>query len=226
MAKPTHIAFILDGNGRWANKRMLPRNFGHKQGVKAIARTLKALKDENIPFASFYCFSTENWKRSQDEIDGIFALAEEYFSKSTDFFLENDISVVFFGDLSRLPQSLQPMLHSLKQKTANCKSLKAAFCLNYGGKEDILRAVNNLISSGEKKITEQQITSSLYSKDFPDPDFLIRTSGEMRLSNFQLWQLAYTELYFPKVLWPDFNKKHLKKSLEVFASRKRRFGGN
>lgn len=226
MAKPTHIAFILDGNRRWATKRMLPHSLGHRQGVKAIVRTLKALKNEGIPFASFYCFSTENWKRSQEEIDGIFALAEEYFSKSVNFFLENDISVEFFGDLSALDEKLQTLLHSIVQKTATCHSLKAGFCLNYGGREDILRSVNALIASGEKNLTAKQISQHLYSKNFPDPDLLIRTSGEMRLSNFQLWQLAYTELYFPKVLWPDFNEKHLKKSLEVFAKRKRRFGGN
>lgn len=226
MAKPTHIAFILDGNGRWATKRMLPRNLGHKQGIKAIVRTLKALKNQQIPYASFFCFSTQNWKRSQSEVDGIFALANEYFSKSIDFFLENDISVEFFGDLSLLDKNLQKLLHQIAEKTANCTSLKAAFCLNYGGREDILRAVNTLIASGEKNLTEKQISAHLYSKNFPDPDLLIRTSGEMRMSNFQLWQMAYTELYFPKVLWPDFNEKHLKKSLEVFAKRKRRFGGN
>lgn len=226
MAKPTHIAFILDGNGRWATKRMLPRNFGHRQGIKAIMRTLKALKNQQIPYASFFCFSTENWKRSQEEVDGIFALANEYFSKSEQFFLENDISVEFFGDLSALDENLRKLLCSVVEKTSSCRSLKVGFCLNYGGKEDILHAVNCLIASGEKKITEKQISQHLYSKNFPDPDLLIRTSGEMRLSNFQLWQLAYAELYFPKVLWPDFNEKHLKKSLEVFAKRKRRFGGN
>lgn len=226
MAKPTHIAFILDGNGRWATKRMLPRNLGHRQGIKAIVRTLKALKNQQIPYASFFCFSTENWKRSQDEVDGIFALADEYFTKSEDFFLQNDISVEFFGDLSTLDEKLQKLLHSITEKTAHCRSLKAGFCLNYGGREDLLHAVNTLIDSGEKNLTEKQISANLYSKNFPDPDLLIRTSGEMRLSNFQLWQMAYTELYFPKVLWPDFNEKHLKKSLEAFAKRKRRFGGN
>lgn len=226
MAKPTHIAFILDGNGRWAAKRMLPRNLGHRQGIKAIVRTLKALKGQQIPYASFFCFSTENWKRSQDEVDGIFALADEYFSKSESFFLENDISVEFFGDLSMLDEKLQKLLRSITEKTAHCQSLKAGFCLNYGGREDILRAVNTLISEGNKELTEKQISANLYSKNFPDPDLLIRTSGEMRLSNFQLWQMAYTELHFPKVFWPDFNEKHLKKSLDVFAARKRRFGGN
>lgn len=125
-----------------------------------------------------------------------------------------------------LDEKLQKLLHSITEKTAHCQSLKAGFCLNYGGREDILRAVNTLIAAGNKKLTEEQISANLYSKNFPDPDLLIRTSGEMRLSNFQLWQMAYTELYFPKVLWPDFNEKHLKKSLDVFAARKRRFGGN
>lgn len=226
MTKPTHIAFILDGNGRWATKRMLPRNLGHKQGIKAIAETLKALKGQQIPYASFFCFSTENWHRSKDEVDGIMRLAESYFSKSIKFFLENDISAEFFGDLTKLPPELQTQLKKVKNETANCKSLKAGFCINYGGKEDILHAVNKLIESGEKHITAQQISHNLYTSTFPDPDLMIRTSGEQRLSNFQLWQLSYTELYFPKVLWPDFNEKHLIKSLKVFALRKRRFGGN
>lgn len=226
MAKPTHIAFILDGNRRWAKRHLLSRNLGHKKGVEAIASTIKALRKEEIPFASFFCFSTQNWKRSREEVDGIFALAHEYFSSSEKFFLENDVSVEFFGDLTLLPKSLQPLLSSLEQKTANCRSLKVAFCLNYGGREDILQAVNSLLAAGEKNVTEKLISEHLHSKNFPDPDFVIRTSGEMRLSNFQLWQISYAELYFPKVLWPDFNEKYLKKSLKVFAKRKRRFGGN
>ena len=133
MTKPTHIAFILDGNGRWATKRMLPRNLGHKQGIKAIAETLKALKSQQIPYASFFCFSTENWHRSKDEVDGIMRLAESYFSKSIKFFLENDISAEFFGDITKLPPALQTQLKKVKNETANCKSLKAGFCINYGG---------------------------------------------------------------------------------------------
>ena len=141
----------------------------------------------------------------------------------------NDVENIlpeFFGDITKLPPALQTQLKKVKNETANCKSLKAGFCINYGGKEDILHAVNKLIKSGKQHITAQQISQNLYTSTFPDPDLMIRTSGEQRLSNFQLWQLSYTELYFPKVLWPDFNEKHLIKSLEVFASRKRRFGGN
>ncbi len=225
MTNPKHIAFILDGNGRWAKKRGLPRTLGHREGVKAIERTLLALIDLKIPYASFYAFSTDNWKRSQEEIFGLFDLAKQYFSKGIDFFNSHDIKVTFFGDLSAFPMDLQIVLKEVSNKTKNNKTLVTGFCLNYGGREDIVHAINSLLKENKKLITLDDISKNLYSKNFPDPDFVIRTSGEQRLSNFQLWQISYSELYFPKVLWPDFNKKYLLKSLKVFSKRKRRFGG-
>ena len=225
MTNPKHIAFILDGNGRWAKKRGLPRTLGHREGVKAIERTLLALIDLKIPYASFYAFSTDNWKRSQEEIFGLFDLAKQYFSKGIDFFNSHDIKVTFFGDLSAFPMDLQIVLKEVSNKTKNNKTLVTGFCLNYREREDIVHAINSLLKANKKLITLDDISKNLYSKNFPDPDFVIRTSGEQRLSNFQLWQISYSELYFPKVLWPDFNKKYLLKSLKVFSKRKRRFGG-
>ena len=225
MANPKHIAFILDGNGRWAARRGLPRNMGHREGVKAIEKTLLALCELQIPYASFFAFSTDNWKRSKEEVDGLFSLAEEYFEKSIDFFNEHNIKVQIFGDRSAFSPKLQTIMQNVCEKTAQNTGLNAGFCVNYGGREDIVQAVNKLIESGEKIVTKQLISANLYSKDYPDPDFVIRTSGEQRISNFMLWQMSYAELYFPKVLWPDFDKKHLIKSLKVFSKRKRRFGG-
>lgn len=225
MANPTHIAFILDGNGRWATRRGLPRNLGHKQGVKAIEKTLIALCELNIPYASFFAFSTENWKRSEEEVSGLFNLAEEYFEKGVEFFNKYNIKVDFFGDRTPFSKKLQNIMQNVCDKTAQNSGLHAGFCINYGGQEDILQAVNNLVDKGEKNITKDMISSNLYTKDYPSPDLVVRTSGEQRISNFMLWQMAYSELYFPKVLWPDFDKKHLIKSLKVFSKRKRRFGG-
>lgn len=226
MEHPKHIAFIMDGNRRWAKKRALPAQLGHREGVKAIERTLKALCEENIPFASFYCFSTENWKRSKEEIDGLMRLAEEYFSKSLDFFDNLGIRVEFFGDRTAFPKNLQEIMDNAEAKTAKNTHLRAGFCLNYGGREDILRAVNLALKGGKQEISAEDISQNLYTHEFPDADLVIRTSGEMRISNFQIWQISYAELYFPRLMWPDFDKKQLKKSLKVYSKRKRRFGGN
>ena len=226
MAKPNHIAFILDGNRRWAKKRFLPALLGHRKGVEAIKKTLLALIDEQIKYASFYCFSTENWKRSKEEVNGLMEIFQEYFEKGLKFFLDTDIKVEIFGDITAFPQSVQNSIIQVKNKTKNCKTLNAGFCLNYGGREDILKAVNSLIANGKKILTAKDLSQKLFTASFPDPDFIIRTSGEMRLSNFMLWQASYSELYFPKTLWPDFNKNHLKKALEEFSNRTRRFGGD
>ncbi len=226
MTNPQHIAFILDGNRRWAKKRGLPAQLGHREGVKAIERTLLALCEENIPYATFFCFSTENWKRSKEELDGLFGLAEEYFDKGLDFFNKNGIKVDIFGDISAFSKKMQNVLLKAEKETSSNTKLHAGFCLNYGGKEDIVQAVNKLIASGKKAVKMEDISANLRTSAYPDPDLLIRTSGEERISNFQLWQLAYSEMYFPKIQWPDFDKKQLKKSLKVFSKRNRRFGGN
>lgn len=222
---PKHIAFILDGNGRWATKRGLPRSMGHREGVKAIERTIIALIDQKIPFVTFFAFSTDNWKRSKDEINTLFSIAQEYFEKGLEFFLKYNVKVEIWGDRTKFSKKLQHIMQKVEQKTASCSKLKCGFCINYGGREDIVRAVNALLSDGATKIDMRDISSKLYSKDFPDPDLVVRTSGEQRVSNFQIWQMAYSELYFCKAYWPDFGAKHLKKSISAFSKRKRRFGG-
>ena len=226
MAKPKHIAFIVDGNRRWAKKHLLSALFGHKQGVEVLKRTLLDLLEENIQFASFYCFSTENWSRSQEEVNWLIKLINEYFSKGINFFTENNIKVKIFGDTSRFPENTQKILETAQNSTATCQKLIVGFCLNYGGREDIIQAVNQLIKEGKSFVNQNDISAHLYTKDFPDPDLIIRTSGEQRLSNFMLWQSSYSELYFPKILWPNFNKRYLKIALQEFSKRVRRFGGN
>ncbi len=226
MAELKHIAFIMDGNRRWAKKRGLSSNAGHREGVEALIRTIKALCEVKIPYASFFAFSTQNWSRSKDEINSLIKLAEEYFEKKTDFYEKYSISVKFFGDLSVFPKKTQQILKSVEEKTKNFSALKIGICLNYGGREDVVQAVNKLIKQGKTSVNENDILQNLYSASFPEPDFVVRTSGEMRLSNFMLFQMAYSELYFPKCYWPSFGKKQLLKAIKVFSKRHRRFGGN
>ncbi len=223
--KPNHIGFILDGNRRWAKERGLPVNFGHKAGVEAILKTVKALLKFEIPHASIFAFSTENWKREKSEIDGIFNLVREMFENQSSVFEENEVKVNIFGDLKDFPKDMQEILENIVEKTQNNTKLVFNICLNYGGRADIVRAVNDLIEKGNKSVSEEDIKNNLYSKNQPDLDLVIRTSGEQRISNFMIFQLAYAELYFPKIYWPDFDEKELVKSLKIFEKRNRRFGG-
>ncbi len=222
---PKHIGIILDGNGRWATKRGLPRNYGHRKGVEAIFRTIEASLKFGIKYMSVFAFSTENWKRSKEEIDGIFSLVKEFFESEIDKIVTSGVKINFFGDLTAFSEDIREVLYKAVELSKNNNKLTFNMCLNYGGKQDIVQSVNNLISNGKKMITEQDISDNLYSKGMPDLDFVIRTSGEERLSNFMIYQAAYAELYFPKVLWPDFNEKELWKALVVYSKRKRRFGG-
>jgi len=221
---PNHIGIILDGNRRWAKKRGLTAYFGHKQGVVAIGRLINSLLDYNIKFASVYAFSTENWKRDKEEIDGIFSLVKDALSK-TDIF-KNRVKVNFFGDLSVFDKDLQDLFEKVTEETKNNTDLTFNICLNYGGRADIVQSVNKVIKSGKKEITEKDINDNLYSAGMPDLDLVIRTSGEKRISNFMIYQIAYAELYFPKLFWPDFNKKALKKALIEYSKRHRRYGGS
>ena len=222
---PKHIGIILDGNGRWATKRGLPRNMGHREGVKAILRTIRASLKFKIRHLSVFAFSTENWKRSKEEIDGIFSLVEEFFGDNIDKLVESGVKVNFFGDLTPFSDDLKGIFAETADKSKNNSELIFNICLNYGGKQDIVQSVNKLISEGKKEITEEDISNNLYSKGQPNLDFVIRTSGENRISNFMIYQLAYAELYFPKIFWPDFDEKALEKSLIEYSKRKRRFGG-
>ena len=222
---PTHIAIIMDGNGRWATRRGLPRNLGHKEGINAVERTINACKKLKIKYCTFFAFSTENWKRSKEEIDGIFNLLRDYLNKNDNIFLKKQVKVNSIGVLDKFPEDLQDSLAEIKKQTEEFDDLTVTFALNYGGRDDIVRAVNRLIDQGEKNIDEKTLLLSLDTGDMPEPDLVIRTSGEQRISNFLLYQMAYSEFYFPKVYWPSFNEKHLLKALKKYEKRDRRFGG-
>lgn len=221
---PNHIAFIIDGNGRWAKKRGLPRTVGHSYGVLAVEQTIKNCMALNIPIFSFYVFSTENWKRSQEEIDAIFGLLRDYLNKLNEEHKEENIKLMISGNVEKLPLDLQKDIKSVVEKTKNNNKFILNICLNYGGRDEIVRAVNEIISSNIKTIDENNFKNYLYTSKLPDPDFIVRTSGELRTSNFMPYQAAYAEWYFPKTLWPDFNKKELFKALYEYQKRNRRFG--
>lgn len=222
---PSHVAIIIDGNGRWATKRGLPRTIGHKEGMKTVEKTLDLFIKYNIKFASLFAFSTENWKRDKEEVNGIFDIVRDYLNSSQEEFIKKGIQLRTMGDLTKFPKDLVKSIEEIKEKTKNNDKLILNLALNYGGRADIVHAVNTLISSGKTKATEDDISKTLYSSPLPDPDLVIRTSGEVRISNFMIYQMAYSELYFPKVLWPDFNEKELRKALYSYQNRERRFGG-
>ncbi len=222
---PKHIGFILDGNGRWAKKRGLSRSLGHKAGVEAVRKTVKALIKYKIPYASMFAFSTENWKRSKEEVNCIFDLIRNLLKEERGSFINQKIKLVISGDISSLPKDLVESINEVLNIDIKDPKLTLNICLNYGGRADIARAVNKLIAQGKRSINEDDITNNLYSAGIPDLDFVIRTSGEQRISNFMIYQIAYAELYFPKIYWPEFNEKKLKKALKVFAKRNRRYGG-
>lgn len=221
---PRHIAIILDGNGRWATKRGLPRNVGHKAGCENLKRILNHIKDLGINTTTLFLFSTENWKRPKDEIDGIFNIVKDYLNDTEDELVKNGVKVVVSGDYTKLPQDIVASLDRILDKTKSCSTRKLNLAINYGGRNEILRAVNKAIADGKTNIDEREFESLLYSNELPPLDFVIRTSGEMRLSNFMLWQMAYSELYFTRTLWPDFSPKELQLALINFQRRKRRFG--
>jgi undecaprenyl diphosphate synthase len=221
---PIHIAFIIDGNGRWAKKRGLPRTVGHSYGVNAVANTVQNCMDLGIQYMSFYTFSTENWKRPKAEIDAIFELLGDFLKKDVKEYENKNIKLITSGDLTKLPEELQQLIEDIKQKTKHNSAFVVNIALNYGGRDEIVTAVNNMIKSGVKQVDKQLFSNYLYTKNLPDPDFIIRTSGELRTSNFMPYQSAYSEWYFPKTLWPDFGKKELILALKEYEKRNRRFG--
>lgn len=223
--KLNHLAIIMDGNGRWAIKRGKPRLFGHKAGIESFKRVIKACGELGIGVLSVFAFSTENWTRPQEEVDGIMNLITEFCEQDLDNASTNGVKVVTMGDLSKLPQRLQDSLNNVIEKTKNNNKLILNIGINYGARAEILRAVNNIIKDGIKECDEQTFNSYLYTANLPDPDLIIRASGEKRLSNFMLYQCAYSEFYFPKIHWPDFNKKVIEKAIKVYQKRNRRFGG-
>lgn len=222
---PKHVAIILDGNGRWATRRGLPRTVGHKAGIEAVKRTVEGANELGIEVLSFFAFSTENWKRDKAEIDAIFEILRTYLKENEEEYLGKNLKLLTMGDISKLPEDIYKKFEELKDKTKNNTGMIVNIGLNYGGRDEIVRAFNTLLKEGKKVTNEDEIKKYLYTNSLPDPDFIIRTSGEQRLSNFMLYQCAYSELYFPKVLWPDFNKKHLIKALKNYSKRDRRYGG-
>ncbi len=221
-----HIAFIMDGNGRWAKKRLLPRHLGHKEGCLRIIEILKACKELGIQVMSLYCFSTENWKRPKDEIEHLFKYLEDFFNREIDNLIADGVQIRTMGELSKLPLRTQEVIKKAKDLTKNNKNIVLNICLNYGGRDEIVRAINKIIATNQKEtITEEIFSSYLDSSSLPEVDLLIRTSGEQRISNYMLWQLAYAEFIFTSTYWPDFKKPQLIECLKEYESRNRRYGG-
>ncbi len=221
---PYHVGIIMDGNGRWAKKRLLPRLAGHKAGVDALKRVTNAARELGIKELSFFAFSTENWQRDKEEVDGIFDLVQKHLEENYDRFIHDKVKITTMGDISKLPKKLYELLVDVTDKTKHNTEFVVNIGLNYGSRSEIVRACNNLIEKGKKNITQQDFINELYTSSLKDPDLIIRTSGEQRLSNFMLFQSAYSELYFTKTYWPDFDKKHLVKAIINYQSRDRRFG--
>lgn len=220
-----HVAIIMDGNGRWAKKRLLPVSMGHNAGMKKLETTIEYAKEVGIEFLTFYAFSTENWKRSQEEVDHLLSLVKKFYESKRQKFLDNDIKFNMIGSRKHVPEDILAIFDRFSEETAHCRSLTVNIAFNYGGQLEIVEAVNNIIDDGLKEVDEKIIESYLYTKDQPPVDLLIRTSGEQRLSNFLLWQVAYSELVFVDCLWPDFDKKEFQKAIDIYQSRQRRFGG-
>ena len=216
-----HIAFIMDGNGRWANKRLLPRQVGHKYGVETFERTVNDCFELGIKIVTVYAFSTENWSRPKEEVDAILNLLEKYIKRLEKY---ENVRVIFLGSKEPFPENLKKDMLLVEERTKD-KEFILNVALNYGGRAELVNAVNELIKEGKSEVTETDINEHLYTKDSSDPDLIVRTANEYRISNFLLWQCAYSEFYFTDVLWPDFDKKELIKAIKSFYGRKRRFGG-
>ena len=222
---PKHVAFIIDGNGRWAKKRGLSRLIGHTYGFKNLQNMLETTFDMGIKTVSIYGFSTENWSRPKEEVDHLMDIIRDFLKNDSEKIYKMGVKLNIMGDITRFPKDLQDTIIKFTNETKNNDKRILNLGINYGGRDEIIRAVNNVLKSGKKNITKEEFSDFLYTAGQPDPDFIIRTSGEQRLSNFMPWQSTYSELYFPKILWPDFNEKALKKAIKVYQKRNRRFGG-
>lgn len=228
---PSHIAIIMDGNGRWAKKRGLPRNAGHAAGAEAFRRTANYCRTLGVKYLTVYAFSTENWKRSQDEVAGIMKLLGKYLREALRDMEKNHVRFRFFGDLSKLSPELRKLCEDTTAQSDKYHDVQVNFCLNYGGRDEIVRAAQSFaddVREGRRQpedLTEALFSQYLYSADVPDPELIIRPSGELRTSNFLLWQSAYSEYVFMDVLWPDFQPAHLDQAIAEYHKRNRRFGG-
>ena len=230
LAPPRHIAIIMDGNGRWAKKRGLPRTAGHAAGAEAFRRTANYCRTLGVEYLTVYAFSTENWRRSEEEINGIMRLLGNYLREALQDMEKNHVRFKFFGDLTRLSPELQKLCRDAEEKSENY-DVQVNFCLNYGGRDELVKASQAFaadVAAGIHKpedLTEELLSTYLYSAGVPDPELIIRPSGELRTSNFLLWQSAYSEFVFMNVLWPDFSPKDLDQAIEEYHRRNRRFGG-
>ncbi|WP_367568898.1 isoprenyl transferase [Lacrimispora sp.] len=228
---PEHVAIILDGNGRWAKKRGLPRSLGHKEGCVTVEKTVEDAARLGIKYLTVYGFSTENWKRSKEEVGALMQLFRYYMVRLLKVAKANNVRVKMIGDRERFDQDIVEGIEKLVEQTKDNTGLTFVIAVNYGGRDEILRAAKKILQDGQEgrllpeDMTEEIFTSYLDTADIPDPDLLIRTSGELRLSNYLLWQLAYTELYVTDCYWPDFNQDELIRAIEAYNSRERRFGG-
>lgn len=223
---PEHIAIIMDGNGRWAKAKNRPRLFGHNAGMKTLKKIVRASSDAGIKIITMYAFSTENWKRSPAEVDGLMNIAVEYFHKEVGELHENNVKINVVGNLKGLGKKVREAAVKAMATTAENSGLVLNIALNYGSRDEIIQAVKELIAQGitPEAVTEQQISDHLYTKGQPDPDLLIRTGGESRLSNFMLWQMAYSEFMFTDIYWPDFEVENYYEMIENYQNRNRRYG--
>ena len=230
LAPPRHIAIIMDGNGRWAKQRGLPRTAGHAAGAEAFRRIANYCRTLGVEYLTVYAFSTENWKRSQEEVAGIMKLLRRYLEEALRDMEKNRVCFRFFGDLTRLSPELQALCRDAESRSRDY-DVQVNFCLNYGGRDELVHAARSFaadVAAGKyrpEELTEELLSSYLYTRDVPDPELIIRPSGEKRTSNFLLWQSAYSEYVFMNVLWPDFSPEHLDQAIEEYHRRNRRFGG-
>ena len=230
MRVPNHIAIILDGNGRWAKKRGMPRSFGHVKGCENLEKICSVAKELGVKYLTVYAFSTENWKRSKEEVDGLMKLFRNYLKKCIKISQKNNMRVKVIGDITAFDSDIQESIEKLEDFSKDFTDLHFQIALNYGSRDEITRAVNRMLEDQkagklETPVSEDTISGYLDTAGLPDPDLMIRTSGELRLSNYLLWQLAYSEFYFTDVPWPDFKKEELVKAIEKYNERDRRYGG-
>lgn len=228
-----HIAIIMGrGNGRWAKKRGMPRTFGHKKGAENVVKITRAMKESGVKYLTLYAFSTENWQRSKDEVDALMQLLNEYLDKELKEIMDNNVRIVFIGERYMLSDSIQAKMTFLEKESEKNTDLTLCIALSYGSRQEILSAVKKIAAKVKEgsmdisQITQDVFSEELYTKEIPDPDVLIRTSGEQRISNYLLWQSAYTELFFTNTLWPDFGKDELWDIINKFNQRERRYGKN
>lgn len=224
---PVHIGIIMDGNGRWAKKRKLPRTNGHKEGLEVAKRIVKKAASLGVKYVTLYTFSTENWKRAQDEVGYLMTLIKSHLRAEFEFYKKNGIRIKHIGNLDGLPNDVKTEILEAVEETSSFTGLTVVLAINYGGRDEIVRAVKSIIKDEDsmQNVSEESIRDAFDVKELPDVDLLIRTGGELRLSNFLLWHAAYAELLFSDTLWPDYNEDEFEKNIEEFQSRNRRFGG-